>query len=590
MPDAAPRVSVLVTTYNGAGLIGQTIDSLLSQSFADFELLIVDDSSPEPPDAVLAAYHDPRIRLVRTPRNLGVVGARNFGVALCRGAYIACSDHDDLSRPHRLARQVAYLDAHPAAVMVATLGQNFEQGGFGGPDEPDMVHPLVLRWLLCSGNPLTYSAIMLRAGVLPRLGGFMREAFLYCDDFDLYHRLLALGEIGCIDERLSIYRVHASNTSARVEAKMSAHAVELLAGAYAGWLGDEAGAAALLLAPHAGARAPPTTAELLLAGGYLTRLLAAFLGELRPGPADRARIEAHAARLWWRLLDTAIRRGHPAALRLYRRLPLARRHRLAPHSVLRALMVGVAPEAALRRRRGRQAAALQPVQTGTVHLFGAAYEPAALEIDRPPTLYVTVDAGDDGIPAAAQALFGALGIRPVTMVATLPAAGSALHGLLVQGVGEVGIRGTAGTVDAGLVARLRTAGIVPRFHRGPAGPGTLAALIRNGLLVDLSLRPGEDLRPAGGPDFRGVRPVPYWAGGRVLALPLMPGAAEPARIDRALARGQRIFVLRFDGTADAVVPLARACRHFVETRSGLAGDPCDLIRLVQARAGSPAQP
>ncbi len=91
-----PRVSVLMTTYNGARFLAESIDSVLAQSFTDFELVVVDDASTDATPSILAGYADPRLRVIRNPVNLGVVGARNRGFADLRGVYVATIDHDDL--------------------------------------------------------------------------------------------------------------------------------------------------------------------------------------------------------------------------------------------------------------------------------------------------------------------------------------------------------------------------------------------------------------------------------------------------------------------------------------------------------------
>ena len=119
-PAPTPVVSVLMTTFNGAGFIGASIASVLAQSFSDFELIVVDDGSTDTMAQVLAGIGDPRLRVLRQAVNGGVVAARNAGFLAARGRYVAALDHDDLSHPERLARQVAYLDAHPGVVLVAT--------------------------------------------------------------------------------------------------------------------------------------------------------------------------------------------------------------------------------------------------------------------------------------------------------------------------------------------------------------------------------------------------------------------------------------------------------------------------------------
>src|ERR1700678_3624290 len=109
---APPRVSVLVPTYNGVDLVGETLRSILDQGLPDIEVVVVDDGSTDGTPEKVLAIADGRIRLFRTPRNLGPPGARNFGFAHCRGRYIAPVDQDDILLPFRLARQVACLDVH----------------------------------------------------------------------------------------------------------------------------------------------------------------------------------------------------------------------------------------------------------------------------------------------------------------------------------------------------------------------------------------------------------------------------------------------------------------------------------------------
>jgi glycosyltransferase involved in cell wall biosynthesis len=93
---------------------------VLAQSFADFELIVVDDGSTDGTAQVVAGIGDRRLRVLRQAVNGGVVAARNVGFLAARGRYVAALDHDDLSHKERLARQAAYLDAHPGVVLVAT--------------------------------------------------------------------------------------------------------------------------------------------------------------------------------------------------------------------------------------------------------------------------------------------------------------------------------------------------------------------------------------------------------------------------------------------------------------------------------------
>ena len=271
---ATPRVSVLMTTYNGARTIRDSIDSVLRQSFTDFELVVVDDASTDATPTILAGIDDPRLRILHPGRNLGVVGARNFGFVACRAAYVAAHDHDDLSRPERLAQQVALLDAEPGIVLAATeveLEQNghLSHSGHAAPGDP-----LAMRWLLLVDNPLTWSSIMVRADAVRRLGQFVRPEYKLADDFDLYHRLLREGGIARLNAPLVVYRWHGSNTARANRERLMANAAKILSEAYAPLLGDDAEDAAVLVLRHLSHRQPATDpATLHRLGTCLERLL-----------------------------------------------------------------------------------------------------------------------------------------------------------------------------------------------------------------------------------------------------------------------------------------------------------------------------
>src|SRR5262249_27061073 len=111
--DTSPKVSVAIPVYNREKYIAQAIDSILAQTFTDFEILIIDDGSTDSSVAIARSYSDPHIRLVCHATNSGVAVARNSAIAHARGEYLAFLDSDDWAYPQRLAKQVAFLDRHP---------------------------------------------------------------------------------------------------------------------------------------------------------------------------------------------------------------------------------------------------------------------------------------------------------------------------------------------------------------------------------------------------------------------------------------------------------------------------------------------
>lgn len=341
----APRVTVLMAAYNGAKLIGESLDSLLAQSFTDFEVVVVDDASTDSTAAVVGTYADPRIRLLRNPANLGVVGTRNRAYAAARGAYIAILDQDDLSRPGRLAAQVEHLDSHPASALVATDIDVIEDGHLrdSGRGSQDATNPAVLRWMLHIGNPLVHSSVMFRAEAARRLGVYLRQDYELCEDYDFYLRLLALGEIAILPQRLTILREHAGRASKRFEAALNANAIHLLSDLYARYLGAEAPEAAELVIRFLATGHPVPEAEALMRlGGLLDRLHAAYAEVTRLSPAEQAVIADYTGRLWWRLVRASLRMGRlPLLFRGYGRAEVAREHRLPPFDLAASALVGL---------------------------------------------------------------------------------------------------------------------------------------------------------------------------------------------------------------------------------------------------------
>ncbi|MGH7056891.1 MAG: glycosyltransferase family 2 protein [Acetobacteraceae bacterium] len=310
---APMRVSVLMTTYNGASTIGESIASVLAQSFEDFELVVVDDASTDATPSLLAATPDPRIRILRNARNLGVVGARNAGFAVCCGAYVAALDHDDLAERTRLERQVALLDREPRVVLAGTwIRELLPAGRVITTDYGSDNTPAVMRWQLHLRNPYTYSSIMVRADAVRSLGAFMREDAIYADDYDLYLRLARVGELAMVPEVLCAYRTHRTNITHTVTPMMDTNAAAVLAEANAPFLGADADDAARLFVRYlTRGSPPPDAATLRRLGRYLQRLLAGFIDTYRPTAAEAARIREFTGQIWWHCVRAGMRNGRP---------------------------------------------------------------------------------------------------------------------------------------------------------------------------------------------------------------------------------------------------------------------------------------
>ncbi|MCW5880706.1 MAG: glycosyltransferase [Anaerolineae bacterium] len=205
----APHVSVILATYNRADLVGEAIDSVLAQTFADWELVIVDDGSTDDTEAVLARYTDPRIRSLRQS-NQGLSAARNAGLRVAQGDYAIMLDSDDRQRPDCLARLVAAADARPDAVVVYGRSQAMDATGQSLPRVVGGAEPFpghTLRSLLY-GDFLSIIAALVRRADLLAAGGFDPRAD-YAEDWDLWLRLARQGPFVFVDAIVSDFRLHA---------------------------------------------------------------------------------------------------------------------------------------------------------------------------------------------------------------------------------------------------------------------------------------------------------------------------------------------------------------------------------------------
>jgi GT2 family glycosyltransferase len=353
---APPRVSVLMTTYNGARFIAESIDSVLSQTFGDFELVVVDDTSTDGTAAILARYADPRLIVIRNTTNLGVVGARNRGFAALRGHYVATIDHDDLWLPTRLAQGVDRLDREPATVLVATQTLVLADGKVTPVERPTTFSPLLFGWMLLMDCPVVYSSLLFRREAARQADGtLLRPDLRYADDYELMLRLAASGSVVALSEALTVYRVHANNTTWTVHGEMFRHCVTALTERFAPWLGADAAEAARLIAWHVSRRNPVADRLTLRRLGILLRRLAnAFVDAYQPGSEDRASIEHYAGEANWRALRAGIRSGRIWLLGADRRGPARSVRALAiPADVAVSVAVGVLRLPMLAFRSGR---------------------------------------------------------------------------------------------------------------------------------------------------------------------------------------------------------------------------------------------
>lgn len=206
MKPSETRVSVVMSVYNGEAYLRQAIDSILCQSFTDFEFLVIDDGSTDQTSAILHSYEDPRIRLLTNPKNVGLSQSLNRGLSEARGEFVARQDADDVSEPERLGRQVAFLDAHPE---VALLGTWYTE--IGGAQSRQRALPCdyaAIRWALLFFCPFVHSAVMWRRTLVSSSVGGYDESLRHSMDFELWARIADSFPVANLGEHLVRLRLH----------------------------------------------------------------------------------------------------------------------------------------------------------------------------------------------------------------------------------------------------------------------------------------------------------------------------------------------------------------------------------------------
>lgn len=206
-----PKVSVLMPAYNAEKYIVEAIESILSQTFQDFEFIIINDGSTDNTVKIIQEYakRDKRIRFINNSRNQGLIAVLNQGLDLCRGEYIARMDCDDISLPERFAKQVKYLDEHPNVVVVGTWMQIFGKNN----SVCECVPNVTTIDLIIKGNLVAHSVAMLRKSVLRDNNIYYNPKYIYIEDYALWFQLLNYGEIHNIQETLLKYRIHDESVS-----------------------------------------------------------------------------------------------------------------------------------------------------------------------------------------------------------------------------------------------------------------------------------------------------------------------------------------------------------------------------------------
>ena len=210
-----PVVSILMPVYKTAPFLREAMDSILSQTFVDFELIVLNDCSPDNAEEVLDTYTDPRIVRYKGEKNVGLSNILNVGMGMARGKYIARMDSDDLSLPERLQIQVDYLEAHPDIDLVSAGMQLF------GAKEDIWIrdgNPEKVKIEALFHSPILHASSVWRRESFERNGLRFRQEMVPSEDYDLWTRAFGKGlKLVNLPQVLYKYRIHIAQATTRTD-------------------------------------------------------------------------------------------------------------------------------------------------------------------------------------------------------------------------------------------------------------------------------------------------------------------------------------------------------------------------------------
>lgn len=207
--NSEPLVTVLMPVYNGAKFLREAIESILNQTFTNFELLIINDGSNDSSEEIILSYEDSRIVYVKNEHNLKLIATLNKGLELAKGKYIARMDADDISVLSRLEKQVRFLEGNPA---IGLLGSAFEIIG----KEIKNSYPVAdddIRLTMLFLNSFLHSSVLFRRELCLTNNLYFNKKYIHAEDYKLWTELMFKTKVSNLDEVLVKYRVHDNQIS-----------------------------------------------------------------------------------------------------------------------------------------------------------------------------------------------------------------------------------------------------------------------------------------------------------------------------------------------------------------------------------------
>ena len=229
--QATPRISVILPVHNAEPYLATSVESILAQTFGDFELLIVNDGSQDGSADTIhrLARADKRIQVITNEKNLGLIATLNKALTIARGEFIARQDADDVSVPGRFERQIDFLQKNPQVGLVGSAMQIINEAGTPAETYRQPETDSSIRFRLLFNNALIHTSVVFRRDLVGRHGLTYDSRFRHVEDFELWTRFLNVTEAYNFQEALVQYRVLSSSVSQRNQAEQAQRADEISA-------------------------------------------------------------------------------------------------------------------------------------------------------------------------------------------------------------------------------------------------------------------------------------------------------------------------------------------------------------------------
>ena len=245
-----PKVSVLMSVYNGEKYIEKAIESILNQTFRDYELIIINDGSTDSTSTILSRYEKAEDRIsVYHQANQGVGASRNRGCQIAQGKYIAVMDSDDISLPERLAKEIHYMEAHPEISVLGTWVECIDKDDKQVSVWQYPTAPGVIGWCLFFTDCLAHSSVMMRRDFIEQLG-FYRPEFAQAEDYDLWARASFVSRIANLPEILVRYRSWEGGLTSRYQQTVEQFSAQVTYSMITQLLGQEVSEEAIFTLRH----------------------------------------------------------------------------------------------------------------------------------------------------------------------------------------------------------------------------------------------------------------------------------------------------------------------------------------------------